>query len=227
MFGGLPDRWHGSLAAARSWSEVVVSKSIQPLVRQLVGRGDAGAHEGRDVIDALELLPGLLRHRKRQAGDRDAHTRPRPSSADDRGTRNGSIRQISTSTGTTISSADDDQWCAGRGRSKAGRLTVSESTISTSKKLITIQRIENLSCDSTITAANSQSDSAAEIAGPAQQREKRKLSSAQASRNIAGPNQPYSVHAMTPSAARWIAAMRADAQPAGVPAETAPSSRCG
>ena len=79
---------------------------------------------------------------------------------------------------------------------------VSESTISTSKKLITVHRIENLSCDSMITATNRKSDSAAEIAGRRSSAIKIKLSSAQASMNIAGPTQSYSVHAKMPSAAR-------------------------
>ena len=37
--------------------------------RKFIGRRHAGAHERRDVIDALELLPGLLRKCQRKAGD--------------------------------------------------------------------------------------------------------------------------------------------------------------
>ena len=191
------------------------------LGRQLIARRHAGAHEGRDVIDALELLPGLLRHRERQAGDGGRARRPRRAAPADRRTRNGSIRQISTSTGTTISDADDEPSMRRSGKIESRKATVSESTISTSKKLITIQRIENLNCDSTTTAANRPSDSAAEIAGRRSSARNAKLSSAQASRNSAGPTQPYSVHA---SDAERGEMERGDATP--TPSQRVPARRC-
>ena len=41
------------------------------LGRELVSGRDARTHEGGDVIDALELLPGLLGHREGKPGGDD------------------------------------------------------------------------------------------------------------------------------------------------------------
>ena len=96
---------------------------------------------------------------------------------------------------------------------------VSESMIRTSKKLITIQRMENLSCDSTTTSRD-QARATAQPTTPGRRSSARKmkLSEAQASDDSnGGQNQPYSVQPMMPSAARWMAAIDAQRRPCASP----------
>jgi len=116
------------------------------------------------------------------------------------------MRQISTSTGA-VSSAATMRSVRRSGKIESRKLMVSESTIRMSKKLITIQRMVNLNCDSTIRIATRPSESAADSPGRRNATRKKQLRNVQHSRAMDDPNQPYSVHTRTASATRWMAAI--------------------
>src|SRR4051794_13675366 len=123
-----------------------------------------------------------------------------PASETSRGTRNTSSRHRIIRVGT-VTAAAISRMVFRSGKIDSRKLMVSESTISTSKKLITIQRMVNLKCDSVTNVAINSSDSAAEMPGRGNSSRKKKFSPAQLSRNSTGANQPCSVHSITPSAA--------------------------
>ena len=94
-------------------------------------------------------------------------SRPRPTAARRRRTRNGSKRQSAHSSGAATSPAAINCICR-RGNTDSRNENVSRSMIRKSRNVSVSCRIPNLKCDSAIRIAMRTSESAAQIAGPLQ-----------------------------------------------------------
>ena len=85
---------------------------------------------------------------------------------------------------------------------------VSASMIMMSRKLTVIHRFSDLNRESTTSSAIMVNDSSADRPGRRMSASQAKLSRPQVSRNNARPTKPTSLHAISASAARWMAATR-------------------
>ena len=139
--------------------------------RQFIGRRDARANERRDVIDALELLPGLLRHRERQAGDGDAARQARPAAkpAAARGTDRSA--RCSTSNGDRQQRRNDERGAQVREdrEQECDGVGIDDQDV---EEVDHHPEDVNLNCDSTIRACDQTERKRGRDAGPAQRDEK-------------------------------------------------------
>jgi hypothetical protein len=106
--------------------------------------------------------------------------------------RNGSVRQISHSTGTAAIAAHSSGSFS-RGKTESRNENVSRSMISRSRKVIESCRMSNLKCENAISTTVAIRDSAAAMPGRGRKTRIRQLANSQASSDSVIAKGPYSV----------------------------------